>query len=142
MYKIAAYCYMISERRMRALFSKVIVLFVFLTLPVITSYSIHYTKLYDSVTDFYHLVVSSVSSLNVNNDFVVNGNLNITSGNLLLNTYLLTLHGNLTNSSAYSDDNISGGITLVGSSQQIVSVITSYSIHYTKLYDYKRKPYK
>ncbi len=35
MYKIAAYCYMISERRMRALFSKVIVLFVFLTLPVL-----------------------------------------------------------------------------------------------------------
>ncbi len=79
-----------------------------------------------SVTDFYHLVVSSVSSLNVNNDFVVNGNLNITSGNLLLNTYLLTLHGNLANSSAYSDDNISGGITLVGSSQQIVSGTGSF----------------
>lgn len=74
-----------------------------------------------SVTNFYNLTVSPLTSLTVNNPFTVSSNLNITSGNLVLTNKKLTLLGNLTNNGTYTDDNASGGVTLLGTVQQQIS---------------------
>lgn len=74
-----------------------------------------------SVTNFYNLTVSSASSLTVNNNFTINKNLTITTGILNLSSYRATLNGDLVNNGSYSDDNITGGITLAGSSLQYIS---------------------
>jgi len=80
-----------------------------------------------SVTDFYDLEVSPVTSLTTSGNFTVNRNLNIVSGNLVLGTGLLSLIGNLSNSGAYTDDNISGGIRLAGSAMQDISGSGSFA---------------
>jgi hypothetical protein len=74
-----------------------------------------------SVTDFYDLEVSPVTSLTTSGSFTVSRNLNIVSGNMVLGSGLLTLMGSLSNNGAYTDDNSSGGIRLAGSTQQAVS---------------------
>jgi len=74
-----------------------------------------------SVSNFYDLEVSALTSLTANGNFTVNRDLNIVSGNLVLGNSLLTLTGNLNNNGAYTDDNITGGISLAGSSQQTIS---------------------
>jgi hypothetical protein len=71
-----------------------------------------------TVTNFNHLDISSITSLTVNNSFNVNGNLTIGNGTLVLSNYKLSLVGNITNNSTYSDDNITGGVSLAGSSLQ------------------------
>lgn len=80
-----------------------------------------------SVTDFYDLEVSSVTSLTTSGSFTVNRNLNIVSGNLVLGSGLLSLLGNLSNNGAYTDDNITGGIRLAGSLLQFVSGTGSFA---------------
>jgi hypothetical protein len=80
-----------------------------------------------SVTNFYDLEVSSLTSLTANGNFTVNRNLNIVSGNLVLGNGLLNLLGNLNNNGAYTDNNITGGISLSGSSQQTVSGTGSFA---------------
>jgi hypothetical protein len=80
-----------------------------------------------SVTNFYDLEVSSLTSLTANGNFTVNRDLNIVSGNLVLGNSLVTLLGNLNNNGAYTDDNITGGISFSGSSQQTVSGTGSFA---------------
>ena len=80
-----------------------------------------------SVTSFYDLEVSSLTSLTASGNFTVNHDLNIVSGNLVLGNSQLTLLGNLNNNGAYTDDNITGGISLSGSSQQTVSGTGSFA---------------
>ncbi len=67
-----------------------------------------------SVTDFYDLEVFPVTSLTANNSFSVLRNLEIASGNLVLNTALVTIRGDITNNGAYTDDNSSGGVRMAG----------------------------
>ncbi len=82
-----------------------------------------------SVTNFYDLTCSPSLSLTVNNSFTVNRNLVIGSGNIFLNSNLVTVltSGNFTNNGAYTDDNITGGISMAGSSQQQISGTGSYN---------------
>ena len=80
-----------------------------------------------SVTDFYDLEVSSLTSLTANGDFTVNNDLDIVSGNLVLGSGLLTLRGNLGNNGAYTDDNSTGGIRLAGSSLQTLTGTGSFA---------------
>jgi hypothetical protein len=82
-----------------------------------------------SVTNFYDLTVSPSVSLAVNNSFTVNRNLTIGSGNLLLGSSKVSVltSGSLTNNGAYSDDNITGGISMAGSSQQQISGTGSFN---------------
>jgi len=80
-----------------------------------------------SVTNLYDLEVSSLTSLTANGNFTVNRDLNIVSGNLVLGNSLVTLLGNLNNNGAYTDDNITGGISFSGSSQQTVSGTGSFA---------------
>lgn len=80
-----------------------------------------------SVTNFYDLEVSSVTSLTTGGNFTVNRNLSIVSGNLVLGSGLLSLLGNLSNNGAYTDDNITGGIRLAGSILQTVSGTGSFA---------------
>ena len=66
-----------------------------------------------SVTNFYNLEVSPVTSLTTNlNSYTAFNNLIINSGILVLNNRLLTVLGHFTNNGTYNDDNTSGGITL------------------------------
>lgn len=75
-----------------------------------------------TVTNFYDLVVTPVSSLTPNNNFTVNRNMFINSGNLALTNKTVNLKGNLENNSAYTDDNIAGGgIVLNGTAIQYIS---------------------
>ena len=67
-----------------------------------------------SVTNFYDLTISSLTSLTVNNNFAVNRNLTINSGNFVLAGYKVTLSGNLLNNGSYTDNNTAGGIALAG----------------------------
>jgi hypothetical protein len=80
-----------------------------------------------SVTDFYDMEVSALTSLTVNGNFSVNHDLEIVSGNLVLGSGLLTLRGNLNNNGAYTDDNSTGGINLGGSAQQTMSGTGSFA---------------
>lgn len=81
-----------------------------------------------AVTNFYDLTVSPTISLTVNNNFNINRNLNITSGNLFLNAYKASVlnGGSFTNNGAYTDDDITGGVSMAGSSQQQISGTGSY----------------
>ncbi|HEY9005056.1 MAG TPA: hypothetical protein VIM75_02930 [Ohtaekwangia sp.] len=82
-----------------------------------------------SVTNFYDLTVASSLSLTVNNSFTVNRNLTISSGSLSLNSYKVSVltNGNFINNGAYSDDNVTGGVSMAGSSQQDVSGTGSFN---------------
>ncbi|MFN8241690.1 MAG: T9SS type A sorting domain-containing protein [Bacteroidales bacterium] len=68
-----------------------------------------------TVTNFNNMTVSPVTSLSVNNNFTVNGNLSITRGTLILGSRRLTLLKNITNDATYTDDNVNGGVYLNGS---------------------------
>ncbi|MBK7488864.1 MAG: hypothetical protein IPI74_03425 [Bacteroidales bacterium] len=80
-----------------------------------------------SVTDFYDMEVSALTSLTVNGNFSVNHDLEIVSGNLVLGSGLLTLRGNLNNNGAYTDDNSTGGISLGGNVLQTMSGTGSFA---------------
>ncbi|MDX9728721.1 MAG: GEVED domain-containing protein, partial [Bacteroidales bacterium] len=80
-----------------------------------------------SVTNFYDLEVSSLTSLTANGNLTVNRDLNIVSGNLVLGNNQLTLLGNLNNNGAYTDNNLTGGISLAGSTQQTISGTGSFA---------------
>ncbi|HEY5469233.1 MAG TPA: hypothetical protein VIK07_01790, partial [Bacteroidales bacterium] len=83
-----------------------------------------------TVSDFYNLNISPVTSLTVSNDFTVHKNLTIGSGNLFLGTVpgnkKITLLGDLTNNGSYTDDNTIGGISLAGSALQQISGTGAY----------------
>lgn len=79
-----------------------------------------------SITDFYDLIISPLTSISFNNNFTVNGNLDITTGNLILGSTRASLMGSLTNNGAYIDNNSTGGIVLQGSSQQQISGTGSF----------------
>ena len=79
-----------------------------------------------SVTNFNNLNVLSANSLTVNSNFSVNQNLFIGSGILILGNKKLTLSGNLVNNGSYTDDNTTGGISLSGTTQQLISGTGSY----------------
>ncbi|MDY0099912.1 MAG: hypothetical protein RBR81_11975 [Bacteroidales bacterium] len=81
-----------------------------------------------SITDFYDLDVQSLTSLSVNHSFIVNRNLNIRNGNLVLDNNRVTLIGNLLNNSSYTDNNSTGGIVLAGTQQQQVSGMGSFGL--------------
>jgi hypothetical protein len=82
-----------------------------------------------SVTNFYDLTVAPSLSLTVNNSFTVNRNLTISSGSLILGSNKVSVlsNGALVNNGAYSDDNVTGGISLSGTSQQQVSGTGSFN---------------
>lgn len=71
-----------------------------------------------SVTNFNNLEISPVTSVTVNNDFSVAGNLNIARGTLILSNRKLSLSGNLLNNGTYTDDNVNGRLILAGSTLQ------------------------
>jgi hypothetical protein len=79
-----------------------------------------------SVSNFNNLNVSSVNSLTINNNFSVNQDLIIGSGNLILGNKKVTLSGNLVNNGSYTDDNTLGGISLSGIGQQQISGTGAY----------------
>lgn len=79
-----------------------------------------------STTDFYDLEVSPSSSLSVNHNFSVYGDLTIGSGILGLASNLVNLTGNLTNNASFTDDNNTGGISLVGTVQQQITGTGAY----------------
>lgn len=79
-----------------------------------------------SVSNFNDLEVSSATSLTVNGSFTVYGDLSLLSGNTGLTSSLITLIGNFTNNGAFSDDNINGGVSLSGISQQEISGTGSF----------------
>jgi len=79
-----------------------------------------------SFTDFYNFTLSSIGSLSINNNFTVNKDLIINSGNLVLGNTKITLHGNLMNNGSYSDDNSTGGISFSGTNEQQISGTGSY----------------
>jgi hypothetical protein len=74
-----------------------------------------------SVTDFYDLEVSALTSLTTNGSFTVNNDMNIVTGNLVLGSGMATVMGDLVNNGAYTDDNVTGGLRLGGTTQQIIS---------------------
>ncbi|AYB32672.1 hypothetical protein D4L85_19750 [Chryseolinea soli] len=82
-----------------------------------------------SATNFYDLTVSPSVTLTVNNSFTVNHDLTIGSGSLLLNANKVTVltDGAFVNNGAFSDDNITGGISMAGSSLQEVSGTGSFN---------------
>ncbi len=80
-----------------------------------------------SATNFYDLEASSVISLTMNGSFAVNNDLQIVSGNLVLGSGLATVSGNLTNNGAYTDDNVTGGVSLGGNTQQVISGTGSFA---------------
>lgn len=80
-----------------------------------------------SVTDFYDLEVSSLTSLTANGNFTVYHDLDIISGNLVLGSGLLTLIGNIANNGAYTDDNTTGGLNLAGTTMQYISGTGSFA---------------
>ena len=66
-----------------------------------------------TITNFYNLIVSPVTSLNTTlNNYTVNNNLTVNSGILVLNDKLLTVLGNIINNGSYTDDNSGGGISM------------------------------
>ena len=71
-----------------------------------------------TITNFYDLNVSPLTSLTVNNNFKINRNLTIGSGNLVLGNNLITLVGDLINNGSFTDNNVNGasgsGIKLSG----------------------------
>lgn len=81
-----------------------------------------------AVTNFYDLVVSPTISLTVNNNFNINRDLTISSGNLFLNAYKASVlnGGNFINDGAYTDNDVTGGVSMAGSSQQQISGTGSY----------------
>jgi hypothetical protein len=79
-----------------------------------------------SVTNFNNLNVLSTNSLTVNNNFSVNQDLFIGSGNLILGNKKVILSGNLANNGSYTDDNTTGGISLSGTIQQEISGTGAY----------------
>ena len=79
-----------------------------------------------SVTDFYDLMVSPLTSLTVNNSFTINRNLTISCGILVLADNLAAVLGNLVNNGSYTDNNTAGGISLNGTLQQQVSGTGSF----------------
>ncbi|MHC1703482.1 MAG: beta strand repeat-containing protein [Tenuifilaceae bacterium] len=79
-----------------------------------------------TVTNFYDLNVSPVTSLTPNSSFTVNRNLTIGSGILALSNKKITLLGNLTNNATYTDDNTIGGVSLSGAAQQQISGTGSF----------------
>ncbi len=79
-----------------------------------------------TATNFFDLDVSAVTSLSVNGSFTVSHDLNITSGNLVLTSSLITLNGNLTNNGSFTDDNTTGGVALTGTSQQQITGTGSF----------------
>ncbi len=76
-----------------------------------------------SVTNYYNLNVSPSGSLTPNSNFNVNNNLNITSGNFALNTYNASVlnGGSFVNNGNYTSDDVNGGVTMAGTTQQQVS---------------------
>ncbi|MEI6049854.1 MAG: gliding motility-associated C-terminal domain-containing protein [Bacteroidota bacterium] len=72
-------------------------------------------------TNFYDLDVSPVNSLTVSNNFTVNRNLTVRSGNFILGTNKVTLLGDLINNGSYTDNNTGSGISLTGASQQQIT---------------------
>lgn len=75
-----------------------------------------------TVTNFNHLTVTSTSSLTATtNSFTVNGNLSVSNGSLILSDKKLTLLGNGTINGSYTDNNGTGGITLLGTTQQQIA---------------------
>jgi hypothetical protein len=81
-----------------------------------------------AVTNFYDLTISPSISLTVNNSFSVNRNLNITSGNLLLSSYKISVlnAGSFTNNGAYTDNGTTGCVSMAGSALQQISGTGSY----------------
>ena len=95
-------------------------------LSVITSYSIHYTKLYDRFPGIAPLVFSEAMGAILHNPFVIRAK---TAAGVVLFLFVAT---HLMNHAAglFGDEALDEG--------QLLRVITSYSIHYTKLYEFWR----
>jgi hypothetical protein len=79
-----------------------------------------------SVTNFYDLSVSPATSLTVNNDFTINQNLTLSSGNLALAAKKANVHGDFTNNGSFTSDNSTGGISLSGASLQQITGTGAY----------------
>ncbi|HLN56399.1 MAG TPA: gliding motility-associated C-terminal domain-containing protein [Bacteroidales bacterium] len=79
-----------------------------------------------TVTNFYDLMVSPVTSLTINSNFIINRNLSITSGNLVLDGFQAEVRGDLFNGGAFTDNNTTGGVKLAGALLQQISGTGSY----------------
>ncbi len=76
-----------------------------------------------TVTNFYDLNVSPSVSLTPSSSFNVNRNLTIGSGTLALGSNILSVlnGGSVSNSGSFTDDDVTGGISMAGTSQQQIS---------------------
>ncbi|HLN20026.1 MAG TPA: hypothetical protein VK213_02990, partial [Bacteroidales bacterium] len=79
-----------------------------------------------TVSNFYDLMVSPVTTLTVSNGFIVNRNLALTSGNFILGANQVEVLGDLFNGGAFSDNNTTGGLRLAGAYKQQISGTGSY----------------
>ncbi len=80
-----------------------------------------------TVTNFYNLNISPVTSVTENSSPTVNGYLSIGSGTFVLGINLVNLKSNLTNNGTYTDNNTgSSGVSLSGSAQQVISGTGSF----------------
>lgn len=79
-----------------------------------------------STTSFYNLVANPVTSLTMGSSSInVDGNLTLSSGQLLCGSYSVNLKGNFTNNADYTDNGT--GVRLVGATQQNISGSGTFS---------------
>ena len=81
-----------------------------------------------AITNFYDLTIAPSNSLTVlTNNFTVNRNLTISSGNMILNAIKVSVLGDFENSGSYSDNNVAGGVSMAGTMPQNVSGTGSFN---------------
>ena len=115
---------------------------------VITSYSIHYTKLYDcSITSGTITIGEPANALIVSDALIVNNNCPVLVGDTPEGSATISISGGtpfvdlVTYPTGYDikwESTGNSGLTeieLSGGTHKVTVVITSYSIHYTKLYE-------
>ncbi|HPS05500.1 MAG TPA: hypothetical protein PLE97_09150, partial [Tenuifilaceae bacterium] len=79
-----------------------------------------------STTSFYNLVANPVTSLTMGSSSInVDGNLTLSSGQLLCGSYSVNLKGNFTNNADYTDNGT--GVRLIGATQQNISGSGTFS---------------
>jgi len=81
-----------------------------------------------TLTTFNNLVINPLTSVTLtSNNVTVNGNLTLSSGTFICDSYLAIVAGNLTNNATYTDNGTGTGISLKGSNLQYISGTGTFS---------------
>ncbi len=81
-----------------------------------------------TLTTFNNLVINPLTSVTLaSNNINVNGNLTLSSGTFICDSYLAIIAGNLTNNATYTDNGTGTGISLKGSNLQYISGTGTFS---------------